>query len=60
LVINSIANNRIHGYVSEPKYKSADLEAMAGSSATGTGAATTNGASTPQSEQRPKLEPPKN
>lgn len=60
LVINSIANNRIHGYVSEPKYKSADLEAMAGSSATGTGAATSNGASTPQSEPRPRLEPPKN
>jgi len=60
LVINSIGNNRIHGYVSEPKYKSADLEAMAGSSATGTGASTSNGASTPQSEPRPRLEPPKN
>jgi uncharacterized coiled-coil protein SlyX len=60
LVINSIGNNRIHGYVSEPKYKPADLEAMAGSSAPGTGAATSNGASTPQSEPRPKLEPPKN
>ena len=60
LVINSIGNNRIHGYVSEPKYKSADLEAMAGSSATGTGAATSNGASAPQSEPRPELEPPKN
>lgn len=60
LVINSIVNNRIHGYVSEPKYKSADLEAMAGSSATGTGATPSNGTSTPQSEPRPKLEPPKN
>jgi hypothetical protein len=33
LVINSIGKNHIHGYVSEPKYKGADLEAMANSSA---------------------------
>jgi len=32
LVINSIGKDRIHGYVSEPKYKSADLEATANSS----------------------------
>jgi hypothetical protein len=31
LVINSIAKNHIHGYVSEPKYKNSDLDAMAGS-----------------------------
>lgn len=29
LVINSISKNHIHGYISEPKYKSAELEAMA-------------------------------
>ena len=40
LVINSITKNHIHGYVSEPKYKSADLEA-ANSSANN---ASTNGA----------------
>jgi hypothetical protein len=33
LVINSISKNHIHGYVSEPKYKGSDLEAMANSSA---------------------------
>jgi hypothetical protein len=33
LVINSIGKNHIHGYVSEPKYKGAELEAMANSSA---------------------------
>jgi hypothetical protein len=33
LVINSIGKNHIHGYVSEPKYKGAELEAMAHSSA---------------------------
>jgi hypothetical protein len=32
LVINSIGKDRIHGYVSEPKYKSGDLEATANSS----------------------------
>ena len=40
LVINSITRNHIHGYVSEPKYKSADLEA-ANSSASN---ASSNGA----------------
>jgi hypothetical protein len=33
LVINSITKNHIHGYVSEPKYKGSDLEAVANSSA---------------------------
>jgi uncharacterized coiled-coil protein SlyX len=32
LVINNISRNHIHGYVSEPKYKEAELEAMAKSS----------------------------
>jgi len=35
LVINSIGKNHIHGYVSEPKYKGAELEAMANASANG-------------------------
>jgi hypothetical protein len=43
LVINAIGKNHIHGYVSEPKYKGSDLEAMANSSATN-GAAGVNGA----------------
>jgi len=33
-VINSIGKNHIHGYISEPKYKAADLEAMANSTST--------------------------
>ena len=33
LVINGISKNHIHGYISEPKYKSADLEAMVSSPA---------------------------
>lgn len=41
LVINSISKNHIHGYISEPKYKAAELEAMANSSANNAGAATT-------------------
>jgi uncharacterized lipoprotein NlpE involved in copper resistance len=32
LVINSISKDHIHGYVSEPRYKNGDLEAMAGAS----------------------------
>jgi hypothetical protein len=32
LVINTIGKDRIHGYVSEPRYKSGDLEATANSS----------------------------
>jgi hypothetical protein len=34
LVINSIGKNHIHGYISEPKYKAADLEAVANSAST--------------------------
>jgi hypothetical protein len=40
LVINSISKSHIHGYVSEPKYKAAELEAMANSSANNTTAGT--------------------
>ena len=42
LVINSISKNHIHGYVSEPKYKTGELEAMAKP-------ATNNSAATPAS-----------
>jgi hypothetical protein len=62
LVINSIAKNHIHGYVSEPKYKPGDLEAMANSSTNNP----TNGAidlqapsSAKPSPARQQLEPPK-
>jgi hypothetical protein len=60
LVIISISKNHIHGYVAESKYKSADLEALAGS-AGNDGAAVPNsvpGAPAPQPRQR--LEAPKN
>jgi hypothetical protein len=63
LVINSISKNHIHGYVSEPKYKAAELEAMAGSSANNSAATVTSGiqAVSPAkpSPVRQKLEPPK-
>jgi hypothetical protein len=62
LVINSIAKNHIHGYVSEPKYKPGDLEAMANSSTNNP----TNGAidlqapsSAKPSPARQQLESPK-
>lgn len=57
LVINSITKNHIHGYVSEPKYKPSDLNAMAASyqnpSANPNTAVTTP-------PQRQKLDVPKN
>jgi len=53
LVINSIGKDRIQGYVSEPKYKSADLEATANSSSGNTAVG-----STPKPRQR--LQPPTN
>ncbi len=57
LVINSITKNHIHGYVAEPKYKSADLEAMANS---GTSDAAGGAASGPTPQPRQRLEPPRN
>ncbi len=42
LVINSISKNHIHGYVSEPKYKPAELEAMTNPSASSATAAPSN------------------
>jgi uncharacterized lipoprotein NlpE involved in copper resistance len=67
LVINNISKDHIHGYVSEPRYKSGDLEAMAGASQ-GTAAAVTSGApprpgttasSTPPERRKLELPPPK-
>ena len=61
LVINSISKNHIHGYISEPKYKAADLEAMANSSANNK-AAGRDGLQTSSpakpSPVRQRLEPP--
>lgn len=52
LVINSISKNHIHGYVSEPKYKGADLEAMAKSSASN---AATNNTTDPNAKPSPAV-----
>jgi hypothetical protein len=61
LVINNISRNHIHGYVSEPKYKGADLEAMANSSANNTAGTANDQTATPAkpSPARQRLEPPK-
>jgi hypothetical protein len=61
LVINQISKNHIHGYVSEPKYKSGDLEAKANTSA---GTAVANPAGQGDSNAKPSagrqtLPPPK-
>jgi len=45
LVINKIDKNQIHGYISEPKYKSSDLQAMANSSGTNTANTASDGRS---------------
>jgi hypothetical protein len=62
LVINTIGKNHIHGYVSEPKYKGAELEAMAGSSTNNMAEATNGSQTAPSSKPSPvrqRLEPPK-
>ena len=62
LVINNISKNHIHGYVSEPKYKEKDLEAMAKPSANNptAGASDVPTASPAKpSPVRQRLEPPK-
>lgn len=56
LVINTITKNHIHGYVSEPKYRSSDLQAMAG---TGANSGSSGAPPAPPSQQRQKLEAPK-
>jgi uncharacterized coiled-coil protein SlyX len=57
LVINTIGKNHIHGYVSEPKYKASDLQAMAGGASNGSASANTQAKPSPE---RPRLELPKN
>lgn len=62
LVINSISKNHIHGYVSEPKYKGAELEALANSSANNPATTTNTSQAAPPakpSPERQRLEPPK-
>jgi len=56
LVINNISSNHIRGYISEPKYKPAELEAMANSSAT----SNVTAPSATQPQPRPRLDAPKN
>jgi uncharacterized lipoprotein NlpE involved in copper resistance len=67
MVINNISKDHIHGYVSEPRYKNGDLEAMAGTSQAGA-AATPAGppprtgstvSSTPPERRKLELPPPK-
>ena len=64
LVINSISKNHIHGYVSEPKYKQADLEAMAKPAANSSAPATASDNQTASTDKpsaaRQKLPPPNN
>ena len=71
LVINSIGKNHIHGYVSEPMYKGAELEAMANSSANNQANSPANNEATNTSGEhtdstakpspvRQRLEPPNN
>ncbi len=64
LVINSISKNHIHGYVSEPKYKPADLEVVsanspAGNAATSVNAQEKSSGPTSPSDRRRRLEVPK-
>ena len=61
LVINSISKNHIHGYVSEPKYKSGELDAMANSSANNTAIGTNSLQGAPPTKPSPvrqRLAPP--
>ena len=60
LVINTISKNHIHGYVSEPKYRSADLQAMANSQTANQGPNAGTGPNQSESPARPRLEVPKN
>jgi transcriptional regulator with PAS, ATPase and Fis domain len=58
LVINSISKNHIRGYLDEPKYKSADLEAMANGKPPAT--APSSGPNVQSRPPRQHLEVPKN
>ena len=55
IVINSVTKNHIHGYVSAPKYRGADLQAMANS---GTNSASGDQAAAKPSPERQKLPTP--
>lgn len=57
LVINTISKNHIHGYVSAPKYKGSDLEAMANSSGNSAAGQPPSGTK-PSPAQRQRLEVP--
>jgi hypothetical protein len=52
VVINSITKNHIHGYVSEPKYKTSELNAMANGQTAETTVATTNQNGDPTLKER--------
>lgn len=63
LVINNISKNHIHGYVSAPKYKAGDLEAMSANFPADNAVSTTNeqqnaSPSSSQPNQRRQLETP--
>ena len=63
LVINGISKNHIHGYVSEPKYKGVELEAMAKASANNPATDTSGGQTADAAKPSPvrqRLEPPNN
>jgi hypothetical protein len=62
LVINGISKDHIHGYISEPKYKSVELEAMANSSTNSSAAGANGDQSAPSkpSPERRRLDHPKN
>ncbi len=51
MVINAVTKNHIHGYVSAPKYRGADLEALANSGANN--ADTTAGAAPANPDGKP-------
>jgi hypothetical protein len=56
LVINKIGKDHIHGYVSEAKYKSGDVQAMDNASVGDTAAAATSGQSASPSKPSPAQE----
>jgi len=63
IVVNKIDKNHIHGYVSEPKYKGADLEAKANPAQTSTSVPADRSQAAPSKPSpavRQKLEVPRN
>ena len=63
VVINTISKNHIHGYVSEPKYKSGELEASANSPVTGVAPGANGTPADPNAKPSPsreQLDLPKN